>query len=443
MFGINKKIDKAINLYDKGEFDKSLSLCLRILNADSENSSILITAGNIFYVRNDYDSAIKYYTRVLKKNPAHYSALVNMSNSCFELKRYDDALYYAARALRKDKTGKLPYIILGNSYFAKEDYPRAVFYMEKAAELDSSDPWIYNTLSQAYQKSGDYIASLSNAWKAVEKAPAEDDAQQINLGYLFYEIALEKGVEVITECVDLWYKKYGRNPLVSYMANSLFGSLQIKEADRKYVQNIFDVFAPDFDSVLAALDYQAPSLIQKMMEEIYPDSSRGKLRILDLGCGTGLCGGFLRKYAAKKSLDGVDLSAGMLAAAAGKKYYTTLVQNDIKSFLEDNNNHDGKTYDLMVAADVFTYIGELQELFENINKSLRPAGRIIFTVSENTENKNNYFLHMSGRFLHSLVYIKNILKNTCFELEFYERRKLRNEGGKAVMGYVISARKKD
>ena len=50
---------------------------------------------------------------------------------------------------------------------------------------------------------------------------------------------------------------------------------------------------------------------------------------------------------------------------------------------------------MIVAADVFTYLGDLREVFENANKALVPGGRIIFTVSENFANKNDYFLHMS------------------------------------------------
>ena len=90
-----------------------------------------------------------------------------------------------------------------------------------------------------------------------------------------------------TECVDLWNKKYGQNPVVAYIVNSLFGNTKIKSANPNYVRNIFDVFAPDFDAVLAALDYRAPALIRRSMEEVYPPSSYGKLHILDLGCGTG------------------------------------------------------------------------------------------------------------------------------------------------------------
>ena len=443
MFGINRKIDKAIEAYEQGNLAQSLSLCKKILSVDSNNSSVLITAGNIFYVQNNYDSAINLYARVLQKNPHHYSALINIANSFYELKAFDKAIFYAQKALEQNHQNKLPYQILGNAYLGQENYPQAIENLTKSLEADSSDPWIYNALSQAYQKTGNYIASLSNAWKAVEKSSAGDDSHHINIGYLFYEIALDKGVDVIVDCVDLWYKKYGRNPVVHYMANALFGNPQIKSADKRYVQNIFDAFASDFDTVLHSLDYQVPSLIHHYLEELYPPFSNPKLRILDLGCGTGLCGEFLHRFAQPQCLEGIDLSSKMLDVARSKKLYSKLIHSDINTYLEHNNTHDFQTYDLMVASDVLTYMGSLEEVFENINKSLSPQGRLIFSISENTENKNNYFLHMSGRFLHSLSYIKNVLKNTCFTIDFCKHNKLRNEGEKDVMGYIISARKID
>ena len=437
MFGINRKIDKALELYNHGELEKSLQLCRRILKSDSNNAGILITLGNIFYIRNDYKQAIEYYQRALRIAPDNYSALINIANSCYELHRYDEALGYAARAKILEPDNKLAYIILGNSFSEKGLYDESVSNLEKAGNLDSSDPWIYNYLSQSYQKNGNYMAALSCGWKAVELAPSDDNAHHINLSYLFYETAQETGVDAIRECVELWYKKYGNNPLVKYVGGALLQDKKIKAADISYVKNIFDVFAGDFDRVLALLEYRAPELIKQFMEDLYADVKKPRLDILDLGCGTGLCGEFLIKYAGRRGVEGIDISDKMLAEAASKKLYSRLINSDIISWLEKNN----RRYDLMTAADVFTYFGDLHDLFENINKSLNENGRIIFTVSENSLNKNNYVLHLSGRFLHTLNYVKSVLKKCCFEVEKVAYEKLRNEGGNKVMGYVISARK--
>jgi predicted TPR repeat methyltransferase len=79
-----------------------------------------------------------------------------------------------------------------------------------------------------------------------------------------------------------------------------------------YVQQVFDRFSRTFEAKLAKLEYRAPDLVVGSLAAtgVPPDGSR---QILDLGCGTGLCGPLLRPYAAH--LVGVDLSTGMLAHA--------------------------------------------------------------------------------------------------------------------------------
>ena len=128
----------------------------------------------------------------------------------------------------------------------------------------------------------------------------------------------------------------------------------------------------------------------------------------------------------------------MLKEAATKKIYSELICQDIFEYL----NAERSSYDLIVAADVFTYIGDLEKLFSALSDSLKKRGRVIFTVSENSINDSEWFLHASGRFLHSLKYVENLLEKNGFLQEKISREKLRNEGDSEVFGYVISAQKK-
>ena len=76
---------------------------------------------------------------------------------------------------------------------------------------------------------------------------------------------------------------------------------------------------------------------------------------------------------------------------------------------------------------------------KKLPSNLKKNGRIIFTVSENNENKNDYFLHPSGRYLHHKNYVKKILKQNNLKEEFIKRERLRNEGDSQVWGYMVSA----
>jgi predicted TPR repeat methyltransferase len=92
-------------------------------------------------------------------------------------------------------------------------------------------------------------------------------------------------------------------------------------ASNGFVAETFDSFAANFETKLAKLSYRAPALVAAMLE----DSGRGpakSLDVLDVGCGTGLCGPLVVPYA--RRLTGVDLSAGMLAQAKEKNVYDLL-----------------------------------------------------------------------------------------------------------------------
>ena len=78
-------------------------------------------------------------------------------------------------------------------------------------------------------------------------------------------------------------------------------------------------------------------------------------KVLDIGCGTGLVGVNLRNSTAL--LHGVDISPKMIAVARTKDLYDALLTGDVHAVLNDLVHG---SYDLIVAADVFTYIGDIR-----------------------------------------------------------------------------------
>ena len=88
------------------------------------------------------------------------------------------------------------------------------------------------------------------------------------------------------------------------------------------------------------------------------------LDILDLGCGTGGAGAWLKDYA--RSLTGVDLSENMIALARKKLLYQDLHVQSLNEYLQTSV----KKFDLVVASDVLSYVGALESTFQQvINKT--------------------------------------------------------------------------
>ncbi|KAF8067393.1 MER3 [Scenedesmus sp. PABB004] len=85
-------------------------------------------------------------------------------------------------------------------------------------------------------------------------------------------------------------------------------------------------------------------------------------RCADLGCGTGLMGPLLRPHCSGR-LCGVDLSSGMVERAQQRGCYNDLAVAELLSWLRQQHAAGVQLFDLLVAADVFVYIGDLSPVF--------------------------------------------------------------------------------
>ena len=127
----------------------------------------------------------------------------------------------------------------------------------------------------------------------------------------------------------------------------------------------------------------------------------------------------------------------MLDEAKRKNIYHRLEKSDLAEFLKN----DTLTYQLMTIGDVLTYFGDLRQVFENAAQRLDLGAQMVFSISENNINANDYYLTPSGRFVHSVDYILTLLTKCGFSKVSSERKALRNEGDIVVYGHIITAEK--
>jgi predicted TPR repeat methyltransferase/Flp pilus assembly protein TadD len=427
-----------INIYYANEdYANAEKFARRLLKAEPNNISALLNLGNIAYCRSDWATALSYYERAYKENPSGYIAVINMANTCYDLGRYVKALNYAQLALKLYPSSVDAYIIVGNAYLEMDRYEKAEVNLLRALEFRQDNPWIYASLSRLYQKAENWEQALLMGWNAVLYAGKAQEDQHINFGYLLYECVDEKGKDMALEYAKRWQERFSDNPIVKYMAQAILNDQPLTKTDPSYLKTIFDQFAADFDTTLAGLEYQVPTYIADLIKEVYCRPIGKPTNWLDLGCGTGLCAQAVKPLLAWCRLDGVDLSAQMLHQAAEKKIYDKLYQSEIVAYLDTTQNR----YQLMTAGDVLTYFGELHEVFDSAARVLTDNGLFVFSISENAQNKENYYLTPSGRFVHAQNYLINALKKSGFSIEKSERQPLRNEGDRVVYGWIVAARK--
>jgi len=93
--------------------------------------------------------------------------------------------------------------------------------------------------------------------------------------------------------------------------------------------------------------------------------------VLDLACGTGRVGAWLRKRSAVV-IDGVDMTPEMLDVARNKGVYRTLQVADISS-----TGLPSATYDLSIQSLADEHLPELQSLYREVARVTKPGGTFV------------------------------------------------------------------
>lgn len=202
--------------------------------------------------------------------------------------------------------------------------------------------------------------------------------------------------------------------------------LPSRRAPPHYVRAAFSDHAAEFDAhLMERLAYRAPNLVRAAAA---PALGPPPAEILDLGCGTGLCGPLFAPVAAR--LVGVDLSPEMLAQAARKDCYDALVEADILKWLGAAEER----FDLCVAADVLVYFGDVGPVLAGLGRVLRPGARLVFTTE--ADSRPDWRLTRSGRFAHGRAHVMDRAAAAGFEDETVAAETLRLESEKEVVGDI-------
>lgn len=437
MFGIKAKtakefIKEANIAYHHENYSDAAKIAQKGLKKYPQNTELLLLLANSFYIKNDLSKAEKYYQKIITLDSNHYAALVNLADNCIMQKKYDLAQQYALRL----KDSYYADFICGKVAFEQEDFAKAEQHFNVAIAKNNNDFWVWNYLSQAAQKNNHYAKALDAALRAVEISNGAD-SQHLNFAYSLYEIALEEGQDYVDSWLQKWHYKYSENAIVKQSWHAFYPSKIYQRSSAQYIKKTFDEFADSFEDTLLQLDYCVPQLIATKIKENISHFNDKKLSILDIGCGTGLCGIELKKIFPESKINGVDLSSKMLGVAEQKNIYKSLFCADIESFLSSSE----KQYNLMVAADVFTYFGDLEKVIKGVFLSLEKDGMFVFSISAINDENSSWQQHLSGRFLHSKKYIKKCLSNCGFSNIKYTQSILRKEGDKDVVGWIFIAQK--
>ena len=424
--------------YELKKYPKTIEFAEKALECQANNFAALLNLGNAYYAMGKNEEALNYYNEAYKLNPNSYNVLLNLASTYYNLGGFPEAVEFAQKAVEKRPTSADPYIVAGNALIELFRNEEATVFLKKASEIAPASAWLCNSIANMFQKMGDWKQCLYYTWKAFGLKQGHVSADDhINLAYILYEAVDDGQTDLVERYLQRWENLYPNNPIVHHACCALRHEQKLEDMDLNYVKHMFDGFASSFDDILKALDYKVPTLIAEKLKNNLKTKLFKKQRILDLGCGTGLCAEAMLQYFPNEEYYGVDISEKMLERAERKNIYTALYADDIINFLDNNEMQ----FHAVIAGDVLTYAGNLKPCFRRLTTALKINGWFCFSVSKNTIDTSDYFLTPSGRVVHSLGYVRRLLKYYGFKALAIDETVLRHEGAREIQGYVILAQK--
>lgn len=304
-----------------------------------------------------------------------------------------------------------------------QDFQGAYQLLEQAISLAPSHAVTYHNLGSIQLMDGS--SKALETFEIALRLDPKSEKTHFNLANLFRKIGkTEKAIIHLEHVINLNPNHHS----APYILATLTGKAE-EHSPRDFIVKLFDQYASTFDEVLLGeLVYKAPKLLKALLVESMAPESFFE-HAIDLGCGTGLAAMELRSFVQK--LDGVDLSPKMIEKADEKGVYDQLSVAEIVEFLNNSKNR----YDLFVASDTFVYIGNLEPVFQAIANCASPNAIILFSI-ERTDDVD-YKLMDTGRFAHSVNYIKDIASSNSMTVISHQTGPLRRDSGKWISGEFL------
>jgi predicted TPR repeat methyltransferase len=342
--------------------------------------------------------------------------------------RAEEVVAAARGMLAARRGGVLTRVALGRALVAAGKAGEAVEALREADLLSPNTPEVVLAFGEALAAAGALPGAIGEFQRAARLMP-EDGRPQWQIAQLWLA-AGEPGKAESSARAASALGAVGDEALDALMATAE-RMRSASRADAGYVRHLFDQFAADYDTRMRGrLGYAAPGILRDIASLLIDPAA--KHDVLDLGCGTGLSGAAFKPVAG--TLVGVDLSPKMLAQARTLAIYDTLLEGDVEM---PPQGAEGP-FDLVVAADVLVYLGDLSKLFAAVRLRLKPDGLWLFTT-EKSESQD-FGLGEKRRYRHSEAYLRALAETHGFDVASLVECVTRYEAGVAVPSWAAAFR---
>lgn len=430
-------LDQGMTLHRSGEIEAARKIYKQILQIKPEHADALHLYGVTAHQLGNYVQAVQFIQQSLQINPRNFYALNNLGSALRESAQLSQALECFQQACKLKPDYAEAYSNIGNVYKDMRRPDEAISAYRQASSLNMSlaEPW--NNLALIYQKRKELDLAIQCAERAVALQPNLAEIHN-TLGNIYKDAGqIAQALNSYQSAVTL-DPQHGNALHFIHVLNGQTSS----QAPVSYVSKVFDDYAERFDQHLQeVLEYQIPIVIGKELRKLRVAGTNA-WRILDLGCGTGLVAKELAAMAVQ--LVGVDLSEKMLLKAQARQIYHRLIKADLLTMTQQEA---AASYEVVTAADVFVYLGQLDKIISEVNRLLIADGLFAFSVEAADEdptqrgNSIGYMLRSSGRYAHQLSYLDKLASEYGFTSLQCSPQTIRMENLQAIPGYLLIWRK--
>jgi predicted TPR repeat methyltransferase len=387
-------LEEALAHHRAGRLQEAEAIYRARLEADPADADALHWLGVLASQCGQQDLALELIERALARRRGDPEILNNRGNVLNALGRHADAEGAFRRALTMAPSFTEAHYNLGHALKAQAKHEAAVEAYDRALQLNPDFVAAHYNRGLAQRALGRNEDAARSFRRCLELDPADGSGARLALAALGEAAAPDR-------------------------------------ADPAFVRGLYDHYAGNFDAHLVErLAYRAPEIIAEALMPHWPALPE-KPSALDLGCGTGLAGVPLKPHLGQ--LSGVDVSPAMIARAAERGIYDALDIADLTAFLE----RPGPAFDLVIAADVLIYFGDLAPVMCGVARRLARPGRFVFTTED--AGPERIKLHQGLRYAHSAEYLREVLSTAGLGSLSMQPTATRREDDRPVAGWIVVA----
>jgi predicted TPR repeat methyltransferase len=155
--------------------------------------------------------------------------------------------------------------------------------------------------------------------------------------------------------------------------------LKTTSFSQDHIKEHYDNEASHYDQIYLNLGYHDPLQCALLADKHLPKENRDEAEILDMGCGTGLVGAYLKEKGGFTKIVGVDASSGMLSESDKKGVYHELKELFLgtpDTFPDELRNR----FSAITAAGILAEGHLGPDVFDEMVLALKHGGYAIFTT---------------------------------------------------------------